>query len=144
VLSPSVQEQCDSLNQPFSNFFMLRHTNTFWIWLRHTYFMKAKTYFSQTLRNPAFRKICSIRFCQNIKLSRHTAAFSAAHSLGNTGLNVGLCHKPSIQIHISRNHALCQFLRLCARLLVVYDMQSGVCILCFGRPLCWYSVLLIG
>jgi len=28
----------------------------------------------------------SIRFCQNIKLSRNTSASSAAHSLGNTGL----------------------------------------------------------
>jgi len=36
------------------------------------------------------KKICSTRFCQNIKLSRHTSASSAAHqcaaahSLGNT------------------------------------------------------------
>jgi len=29
----------------------------------------------------------SIRFCQNIKLSRHTSASSATHSLGNTGLD---------------------------------------------------------
>ena len=65
---------------------MLRHTNTFWIWLWRTYFMKSKTYFSQTLRQPTFHKICSIRFCQNIKLLRHTPAFSAAHSLGNTAL----------------------------------------------------------
>ena len=39
------------------------------------------------------KKICSIRFCQNIKLSRHSSASSAAHqcaaahSLGNTALN---------------------------------------------------------
>jgi len=28
----------------------------------------------------------SIRFCHNIKLSRHTSASSAAHSFGNSGL----------------------------------------------------------
>jgi len=32
----------------------------------------------------------SIRFCQNIKLSQHTSASSAAHSLGNTGLDSSL------------------------------------------------------
>ena len=72
---------------------MLRHTNTFWIWLQHTYFMKSKIYFSQTLRKPTFHKICSERFCQNIKLSRQTSASSvahqcaAAHSLRNTALD---------------------------------------------------------
>jgi len=40
--------------------------------------MKSKAYFSQTLRKRTFHKICSIRFCQNIKLSRHTSASSAA------------------------------------------------------------------
>jgi len=41
------------------------------------------------------KKICNIRFCQNIKLSRHTSASSAAHqcaaahSLGNTALGGG-------------------------------------------------------
>jgi len=39
------------------------------------------------------KNICSIRFCENIKLSRHTSAssaahqYAAAHSLGNTALN---------------------------------------------------------
>jgi len=32
----------------------------------------------------------SIRFCQNIKHSRHTSASSAAHSLGNTDLDYTL------------------------------------------------------
>jgi len=49
--------------QRFSNFCMLRHTNTFWIWLRHTYFMKSKTNFSQTLQ----RELRITRFSQNTK-----------------------------------------------------------------------------
>ena len=69
------------VEQLFSNFFMLRHANTFWIWLRHTYFMKSKINISQTLRRELL-----IRLCQNIQLSRHTSASFAAqaHSLGNT------------------------------------------------------------
>ena len=74
------------IDQHFPNFCMLQHTNTFWIWLRHTYFMKSKTNFSQTLQ----RELRITRFCQNIKLSWHTSASlaahqcAAAHSLGNT------------------------------------------------------------
>ena len=57
-----------SLSHRFSNFLMLQHTNTFWIWLRHAYLMESKTYFSQTLQRELL-----ISFFQNTKLSRHTS-----------------------------------------------------------------------
>jgi len=38
---------CHRVDQCFSNIFMLRNINTFWIWLRHTYFMKSKVFAAQ-------------------------------------------------------------------------------------------------
>ena len=48
---------------------------------------KLECYVTEQLSNAALtKKIYSIRFCQNIKLSQHTSASSAAYNLENTGL----------------------------------------------------------
>jgi len=73
------------LNQHFSNFILLQHT------LINTGFGRG----TPTSQKPTCHKLSNGsdvtygRFCQNIKLSQHTSASSAAHSLGNPALNSG-------------------------------------------------------
>jgi len=116
------------LEQCFSNFLMLQHTNTFWIWLRHTYFMKSKTYFPQTLQ----WELLIIRFCQNIKLLQHTSASSAAHSLQNTELEHGV-------------QKFCQPLEVWKRntddLLKTVWIKLTIVIYCFCMKVCCKSII---
>jgi len=51
-----------AIEQRFSNVFMLRHTNAFWIWLRHTYFMKSKPTFHQPCENLLFTRFTAWGF----------------------------------------------------------------------------------
>ena len=84
VFSMEIYFTADDHQAVLFKLFSSWHTNNFWIWPRHTYFLTAKTYCYVTLDQTCYKffvKAWNFRGALN-SLSRHTKC-SAAHSLGN-------------------------------------------------------------